>query len=399
MSRTPWFLVRRNLGEHWFRSLLTVGSLAAAVFLFCMLRSVITSLESTVEEASADRVIVQSSVSLFVSLPQDYQAKIAAVPGVEEVSKFNWFGGYFREPKNMFAQFAIDHVIFFKMYDSDMELMAGHDAGPETAAAVIQAFKADRRAAIVGADLAKEFDWKVGDTVPIIPTIYRKQDGSEWEFNIVGFYQPKRSSVDRRTMFFRFDYLDETLRPEQGPVDVGTFSVNTQPGYPASQVISDIDALFVNGPQSTKTSTEAAFQATFVSMMGNLPFFFGTIGGAVLIAVLFSVINTMYIAGRQRVHDAGILQALGYRGTVMVRLLLAEALLLTILGGGLGIGLSVLAAVGAKAVLASFLPNFVIMPDTLMWAAVISLGIGVLAGIGPGWMASRYEPTAALRSS
>src|SRR5687768_5327587 len=100
-------LVRRNLFKHPVRSVLTMGSLLLALFLICFLRSVVTTMEGQLDLASARRLVVQSAVSLFQGMPVSYESKIATVEGVERTSKWQWFGGYYQDPSNFFAQFAI----------------------------------------------------------------------------------------------------------------------------------------------------------------------------------------------------------------------------------------------------------------------------------------------------
>ena len=132
-------LVWRNLMRRPMRSVLTILSLAVAIFLICSLRSLITTLEAGVAAADNRRMAVMSKTGLFVELPQKYQAVIERLPGVEMTTKFQWFGGYFRSQKNFFAQFAIDPATLFQMYPECKV--------PEEEK---QAFLADRTSCIVG---------------------------------------------------------------------------------------------------------------------------------------------------------------------------------------------------------------------------------------------------------
>jgi putative ABC transport system permease protein len=399
---TPLILMRRHLRVHWVRTTLTGLALVVAVFLFCFLISIVTTLHGAVKMAAKDRVITQSAVSLFVELPLDYQSKIAAVPGVEAVTKFQWFGGIYQTEENFMSQFAIDHEVFFDMYRSELDILEGPGGvqGPAAREAVIDAMKADRRACVVGEALAQEFGWKVGDSIPLIGKIFPKADGSVWDFNIVGIYKPAKSNVDPRTIWFRFDYLDETLRAggATGPNGCGVYSVNVRPSADPAQVIADVDALFANGPQRTLTTTEAAFQASFVSMMGNVPFFVGTIGGAVVFAVFFSVVNTMLMSARQRTHEIGILKALGFSDGALGRLLLIESITLSLLGGGAGAAIAYFLQGGMLAVLGSKFPGYAVEGSTALMGLGVSVAIGLVAGIAPAVLASRLVPTAALRS-
>jgi putative ABC transport system permease protein len=207
--------------------------------------------------------------------------------------------------------------------------------------------------------------------------------------------------MDDRTMWFRFDYLEEAIRSggvSGPPVSSGVYTVNVAQGHDSAQVIADIDALFANGPQVTMTTTEAAFQATFVAMMGNLPLFVGTIGGAVAFAVFFSVINTMLMSARQRTHETGILKALGFRNGAVGLVMLGESLALSLVGGGLGVGLALVSQESLRQSMGQWWPQFAVEPRTAWTGMAITLGIGLVAGVMPALLAARLRPSDALRS-
>jgi putative ABC transport system permease protein len=414
---TPWSLVRKHLTDHWVRSLLTVSAIALAMFLFSFVRSIVTTLDNAVSAAANNRLVVQSSVSLFVDLPLDYQAKIEALPGVDQVSKMQWFGADFVDEQGepqFFAQFGVDHEWFFDMYRRDMEIVVGPggmqgeelDAGAGSEeemeavrGAALAALRAERRGCIVGQGAAQRYGWNVGDTIPLQARIFSKLDGSAWEFVVCGIYKPLRENVDDQTLWFRWDYLLETMEAE-GAEDLGTgvFMVNMDPGASAETLTAAIDGLFENGPRKTLTTTEAAFQAMFVSMLGSLPEYTAAIGGAIVFAVFFSVVNTMLLAARQRRQSTGILKALGFGNGAITRLLLAEALVLSLGGGGLGLGIAKLAEEGMRVAFGPNLPGYAVDSSTLLTGLSISLAVGIVAGLGPAWQSSRLSPVDALRS-
>lgn len=400
--RSTLILVRKHLLHHWVRSGLTMAAITLAMFLLCFVISIVTTLDRAVSSEATQRLVVQSAVSLFVNLPLGYQEKIAGIPGVDDVSVFQWFGGYYKEDEQPFAQFGVDHDRFLDMYAKDMRIAEGPGGvtGEAAKEAVEKAMAADRRAAIIGPGLARENGWKVGDTVPIIAKIFTKEDRSAWEFDIVGIYEPLKSNFDGRQMFFRFDYLLETLEAEGLTDDMGTgvYMVNLLPTADPGAVSHTIDQLFENGPQRTKTSTEAVFQSFFIAMLGNVPAFMSSIGGAIVFAVLFSVVNTMLMAGRQRRGEAGILKALGFSDGVVARLLLYESLVLCALGGGFGILIAAFLEEPTKWAVGGALPGYTVEASTLWFAAGVTLVVGVIAGIGPALGLGRLQPAEALRS-
>lgn len=385
----PLRLVFQNLLAHPVRVFLTVGSMVIAFFLLCFLRTVIVGLEAGVKGADDSRLMVQSAVSLFVNLPISYQGKIESVDGVENTCKLQWFGGIYQDPSNFFAQFAVDHDRFFDVY-REVELIEGSR----------EAFETKRTACVVGADLAKRYGWKIGDTIPILGTIFPRNDGRPWAFELVGIYHSTSANVDQLTMWFHYDYLQETLEAgsTSGPPGVGVFVVDLEPGAQVEAVSARIDDLFKGGPQRVQTTTEAEFQRQFVTMLGSVPTFLGSIGGGVLFAILLAVTNTMLMAARERTRELGILKALGFSNDVAFALLLGESLLLALVGGGVGIGLALLSEPVISGALSALFPNYHVTGDTVRLGAGLALIIGLVAGIVPAWQASRLDVVEALRA-
>jgi putative ABC transport system permease protein len=239
----------------------------------------------------------------------------------------------------------------------------------------------------------------VGDSVPIIGTIYPRVDGSEWRFVVRGIYRSTRPNVDEMTMYWHFEYLDEARTKGEclGPEGTSVYLVRVQPDARSEEVAARIDARYEGGPQRTRTETEAAFQAGFVSMLGNLPTFLGMIGGAVLVALLFGVVNTMTLAARERVRTTGILRALGFPPRVPARLYLLESLALVGLGGALGVGLSLWSAPLFRRMFGTQIPMYEVAPDTVAFAAIVCVGIALAAGAVPAWAALRLKAVEALR--
>jgi putative ABC transport system permease protein len=399
--KAPWILVRRHLRSHWLRTGLTVTSLVFSLFLFCFLVSIITTLEDVVKHSATNRLFVQSAVSLFQDIPLSYQSKIESLPGAEKVSKFQWVGGFYLDRKNWLAVFGVDHEVLLDMYRREMDILGPDGKGSQEARVAAQkAIDADRQGCFVGEGVAREFGWKVGDRIPLGSMFFPMTDGTAWEFNVVAIYHPLKANFDDRQIFFRYDYLEEMLKAGRctGAEGVGVYVVNVRDGHDSGQVIADIDGLFANGPQKTNTMTEAAFQALFVSMMGNVPFFLGSIGGAVVFAVVFSVINTMLMSSRQRTHEVGILKALGYTNGAVGGIIMVESLILSLIGGGLGVALAVLMAEPTRVGLGAYFPTYAVRPETAWWGLVIAAGVGVIAGIVPALTASRLQPVNALRS-
>ncbi len=108
----------------------------------------------------------------------------------------SWFGGVYKDPKNFFPQFAIDAASYLDMY----HIVVSDE--------VRRAFLRDRRGAIVGRKLASRYGFKPGDVIQLRGTIFP----GTWEFVISGIFDGRDPKADATQLFFRWDYLNETLR-------------------------------------------------------------------------------------------------------------------------------------------------------------------------------------------
>jgi len=173
--------------------------------------------------------------------------------------------------------------------------------------------------------------------------------------------------------------------------------VQTAPGADSTEVMSRIDALFEQGPQAVQSTTEAEFQAQFVSMIGNVPLFVSSIGGGVMVAILLAALNTMLMAAREQTRDVGVLKALGFSDAVVGNMLLMQSLAMCLSGGLLGIGLAVGSEEPMSKMLGTVFPGYEVTQGTLLTAALVVVGIGFLAGIGPALRARSMSVITALR--
>jgi putative ABC transport system permease protein len=158
-----------------------------------------------------------------------------------------------------------------------------------------------------------------------------------------------------------------------------------------------VDELFTNGPQRVQTTSEAEFQRQFVSMMGGVPVFLGSIGGAIVFAILLAALNTMLMSARQRTREFGILRALGFGDWTVFGLLVLESVLVCGLGGALGVGIMVAITPSLAASMSTMFPVFLLTRETIAMGLGLSFGVGLVAGMVPALEASRLDPVEALR--
>ncbi len=331
--------------------------------------------------AGSDRLVVINKVSLIQPLPVAYQERLERIPGIKEVTHNNWFGGIYQDPKNFFAQLAIDDDTFHSMYP---EFLISDDQW--------KAYKEDREGAIVGVKLAKRFGWKLGDRIPIKGTIFP----GTWEFNIRAIYTGKRPADDTTQFWFHYKYLEERENQYWHGL-VGWYVVKVDSPDNAVRIAKAIDTTFANSPWETKTDTEQAFAASFAKQMGNISFLIMSIGAVVFFTLLLVAGNTMATAVRERIRELAVLKAVGFSDTFVLLLVVFESVVVAAIGGGVGLVLAKLLTLNGDPT-GGMLPFFYLPAAAMALGAVLALAVGFAAGIVPAYSAGRLKVVDALRS-
>ena len=376
-------LVWRSLMRRKLRTLFTALSILVAFVLFGALMSLKAAFSMGVDLAGQDRLVMIQKVSFIQPLPVSYQGRIATTDGVAAVTHATWFGGIYQDPKNWFAQFAVEPDAWMQMYP---EYVLPEDRK--------QAWYANRTGAIIGRALADRFGWKVGDRVPLQATIYRKADESPWTFTVEGIYEAGTRGADTTQMFFHYDYLNETRTILED--QVGWYIIRVSDPQRSEDIARRLDALFANSSSETKTSTEKAFVQAFAQQIGDI----GSIMMAILAAVLFTILlvsaNTMAQAIRERTNELAVMKTLGFTDGHLLALVLCESVLLAVVGGGIGLALAWAITQNGDPT-GGFLPAFFLPNRDLVLGVALILLLGTCAGLLPALQASRLRIVDALR--
>jgi putative ABC transport system permease protein len=376
-------LILSNLSRKKLRTILTVGSFAVALFLFAFLAVVKGAFGRGADIAGADRLVTINRISIIQPLPLSYRDQISRIPGVKSITHNNWFGGVYQDEKNFFPQFVIDPENQRQVMS---ELVVPDDQW--------QKFVADREGAVVGARTAQRFGWKIGDRIPIKNVSYGTS--GTWEFNLDGIYHSAHAGGDETQFWFQWDYFEERV-PERFKGNIGWYVLRLDNPDDAPRVAKAIDDIFTNSSYETKTETESAFAAGWVKQFGNIEFLILSIGAVVFFTLLLITGNTMAIAVRERVGELAVLKAIGFSDFSVLVLVLAESLLIALLGGILGLGLAILAVPVLGNALNGLLPELILSPAILSLGLATALLIGAAGGILPGVGAMRMRVVNALR--
>jgi putative ABC transport system permease protein len=377
---TTFGFIAKNALRNKRRALLSILSVAVSLFLFVMLQVGMREMTLPVEAVgSASRVIVRHRISLGQMLPESQRAVIERIPGVEVVSPFTWYGGKFRGEEVMFAQFGIDPAAFLKI-SSDAKIPVEQQ----------EAFKADRRACIVGKITAEKYGLKIGDKIPI--------EGTYWpydlEFHVAGIYY---GTPDDRNLFFHYKYLDEAAG---GKGLVGTWWVKVRSIDEVGTVVDAINAAFKNTSAEVRAETERAFQLGFISMMGNVKVFINSICSVVVFTLLLVSASTMSMAIRERFRELAVLKALGYRRRELFAFILAESCGLAALGAILGVGgaWALFTFVPAPTLTNGFFPVLEVTPRMIGMGALIAASLGIISSLAPSIVVARTSVVDGLKT-
>ena len=370
------------------RTIFTLLSVLAAFLLFGMLDAVRAAFNAPPSAAGVSRLVVSSRISIIQPLPASLEPRIRAIPGVKDVAYANWFGGYYQEPKNQNLMFQV--AVSPTYLDTYPELQLP----PEQR----KAFEETRTGAVIGEAAAKALGIKIGDKIPIKGSIFTNKASGDttWTFDVVGIFkagEEKQRGLENQ-LLFRWDYFDEGRTFGNGTI--GWYIVRVSDPNESEKVAAAIDALSANSDHETKTQTEQAFQLAFVKQLGDI----GLIVGAIMAAVFFTLIlltgNTMAQAVRERIPELAVLKTIGFSNKSVLGLVLAESVLLILIGGVLGLALAqvLLPAVNARSGGRMNFPP--IGGSTWTFGLALMIAIGLVVGCLPALRGMRLRIVDAL---
>ena len=365
------------------RALLTMASVALSFCLLAVLMALYHALflSAPATPGQALRLVVHHRVSLTQDLPLSYEKKIAAIPGVKDVTSLRWFGGTYkdaRDPRNNFAQFGIEPSRLFNVYP---EFTMPQEQ--------VAAFEQQKTACIASRALATKLGWKTGERITLTGTLMPLN----LELTLVGIFD---DPGDTEVLYFNRDYLQDSLSatdPRNGMVQ--QYYVETNSTSDIAAVTSAIDNEFADSPAPTRTESEHAFMLSFVSFVGNVKLFLLAIGGAVTFTILLVSANTISMSVRERIGEVGILKTLGFSSSEVLAMILSESAFIGLVGGIVGCAIAVFLSLAiAQAAhhgspYVQSLRSFSLTPLSALFTILAALVISALSALAPAVSAAR----------
>src|SRR5215467_3096271 len=297
-----------HLRKSWVRSGSTAAAIAVCIFLFCTLQTFVASLNGSLGQGTT-RLVTRHNVSFIYRMPNAYEAKIAAIPGVKRVAISNYFGGMqdLSKPQDEFPTVAVETENYLLMYPEYI-----------LSASERQTFLDDQHGCILGRALAERLHRKPGDTIQLQSNIPSYRTAQPLDFVISAIYQTdqiRHPGTNDSVLFFHYKYLYEATGRKAG---VATYRVEISDPQQAGVISHDIDSLFENSDTQTHTETEAQFRASAGLLGGSLVPLLNGIALAVMFTILLVTANTMSMAIRDRRTEIAVLKTIGFPGRLVL---------------------------------------------------------------------------------
>ena len=302
----------RNCWRNKRRSILTIFSLGFSFLLLTLMMTIwrVFYIDpwSTV---SARHIVCRHRVSLAVSLPAYYRDKIRTIPGVTDVIPLNLFDADYKGASpDDFSKIGTDANEYLNAYPE-------YEIPPDQVAA----WKKDPVGAIAGSELAQEHHWKVGDRLTIqggrIPVLV--------ELNLRGIF---KSPYPVRAIYFNWSNVQQAAHYAKDQL----YLVQADSPQNVSRISTQIDSMFHNAPEPTRTEAERAFDIGLIAMFGNVKAFILSISLAVLFATLLVSANTIAMAIRERTREIALMRSLGFTPSLVRTVFIGETATLMVCG-------------------------------------------------------------------
>lgn len=371
-------LIWAGLWRKKARTIFTMLSIVVAFLLFGLLQGINQGMKLQVQNLNIDRLYVQAKAS--DGLPISYVNRIGNVPGVLAVAHWNYFGGYYQNASNAIPAFATNVTELFKVYH-EMQVK------PE----YLEAMERTRTGALVSEALARKYNWKIGDRVPLGTSIWTTKDGSStWYFDIVGTFDSSKFGGGFPSFYLNYSYFDENAAFGNGVFHIAIARIDDP--HNAARISRAIDSMFENSSFETRTETESAMVQTSLKQLGDINFIANAIVGAVLFTLLFLTANTMMQSVRERTPELAVLKTLGFSDGKILTLVLIESLLLCLFAAALGLILANLAFHGMQFLFGDFRMPLLV----LGMGAVLAIIVALISGLPPAWRARQLNIVDAL---
>ncbi len=369
------FLVK-NLRRRPLRSILTITAIALGVGAVVSLVGIATGFKASFlklyGEMGVDLLVIKGRVGrqLESGIPESMCDRILALDGVADVIP------------------GLNDVISFP--NEDLYMVVVNGLVPESK--VFEHYKLqegrqlrldDARKVMLGAILAQNLDKDVGDQVEVYEEEFFEVVGVFDSFNVIESGSLVMPLSELQPLIGREDQvlgisvlMEEGTGPQELERVRGQIE-SLEPGIVARPAREHIDGL-----------TEIQLASAMAWLTSAIALVIGGVG----------VMNTMIMTVQERTREIGVLRAIGWRRSRVIKMVLSESLILGAIGAVVGIiGAILLVKFLTSLPTVNGLLDGEIQPVVVLYGIALAMAVGLIGGLVPALIASRMTPTAALR--
>jgi putative ABC transport system permease protein len=367
--------VLKNIVRRRVRSSLTIIGVAVAVGAVVALVGISNGFEESFlniyQKKNVDLIVQKAGEKqkLLSALPETLGDRIAALPGVKTV-----YAGLLDhiqmdelEPIGLLIQGVPPNSPLF----STWKFIAGDKLPP-----------GDNNKVVLGKNLAAILNKKPGDTITVL---------DDKQFEVAGIFEAGTTYEDGM-MIMSLEALQKFMG-RKGLVTGFSITLEDRSEEGIKRVAKEISGLAKNlDVKTTKELVNSTNEIRFIHAMAwitsTVALFIGAIG----------MLNTMIMSVFERTKEIGVLRAIGWGRWRVVKMILMESILLSLLGGALGAaGAMLLAKLLSRFPAAAGVIEGNLAPSVILEGFIIALGVGLLGAAYPAYRGAQLLPTEALR--
>ncbi|MGB6452084.1 MAG: ABC transporter permease [Steroidobacteraceae bacterium] len=365
------------------RAILILLQVIIAFALFGVLQGLAGAVNQAIASSHVDRLYVGNKLQLGSPIPIAIVDWLKTVPGVRDVTYRYQFGANYQRPNQGVPICATDVDSFLAVYTED-----------KVDPAQVRAMRQIQDGAIVGLGTMRKYGWKVGQRVTLQSGLKRTDGTGNWTFDIVGTWvnSEQDDGDDVQLLITHYRYVNESLPTGTARDTINLAVLRIADPARATQVEQAIDSQYANSSNETLTQSEQELAEADLANFGDINAVANRIVGATFFVLLFATGALMMQSIRERTPELGVLKTLGFSDRRVMVLILAETLVLCLIGAAIGLGLGVRLLPVANDYIGSVTVPSSVFAIGLACAVVLALAAGAMAA----WRGLRLRVVDAL---
>ena len=370
-------LLVRNLGRNKVRTALTGSAIVVLMAIYTFTFAVTDKVNRLVDaHSSQTRLMVREKYVMPSRFPVRYVPRIAEIPGVEDWTPWNFYGGFLDDAGHMGRGIAT-------RVDNLREMHPGLEGLDP---ALLEQMQHEKEAVLIGPGALEEMNWKVGQRFTVNSFTHL---GKNLEFHVIGVLP---GDLWSRNFFFRQDYFQEGTGDKEA---VNIVWLRVSDPEAGKRVSAEIEQLYEKAREKLRVETESAGVGRFMGRTSALVNILNFIVAILLLDIVAVLANSISMTVRERRREVAILKILGFQPSFVLWMVIGEAVLVGaaggVLGGGLAYGIAALNASGYLGARSGFLLEFPVGLKFVFQGLLVGTCVGFVGSVIPAWTAQKIR--------